>query len=194
MGTRALGAGTGTVNVIVSESLARQLNGQAIGAKLFFRSQPHVVIGVVGDVKQENYRDDDLPAVYIPPNTFDSFESLILRFLRALPSPPLRFGKPFRSSTQRSSSPRFIQLRRCWSAHWRPKYSGLAVLSCSVRRQCSWPWQDYTRLVDGQPINDVRSARFASRSARARRILPDCWAGTRLSRRSLASSSGCHSR
>jgi hypothetical protein len=58
------------------------LNGQALGAQLFFgsRSLPHVVIGVVGDVKQENYRDDDLPAVYIPPNTFDSFESLILRF------------------------------------------------------------------------------------------------------------------
>jgi putative ABC transport system permease protein len=76
------GLGTGTVNVIVSESLARQLNGQALGAQLFFgsRSLPHVVIGVVGDVKQENYRDDDLPAVYIPPNTFDSFESLILRF------------------------------------------------------------------------------------------------------------------
>jgi putative ABC transport system permease protein len=76
------GLGTGTVNVIVSESLARQLNGQALGAKLFFgsRSQPHLVVGVVGDVKQENYRDDDLPAVYIPPNTFDSFESLILRF------------------------------------------------------------------------------------------------------------------
>ena len=72
--------GTGTVNVIVSESLARQLNGQALGAKLFFGSLPCVVIGVVGDVKQENYRDDDLPAVYIPPNTFDSFESLILRF------------------------------------------------------------------------------------------------------------------
>jgi putative ABC transport system permease protein len=76
------GLGTGTVNVIVSESLARQLNGQALGAKLFFgsRSQPHLVVGVVGDVKQENYRDDDLPAVYIPPNTFDSFESLLLRF------------------------------------------------------------------------------------------------------------------
>jgi predicted permease len=72
--------GTGTVNVIVSESLARQLNGQALGAKLFFASLPHVVIGVVGDVKQENYRDDDLPAVYIPPNTFDAFESLLLRF------------------------------------------------------------------------------------------------------------------
>jgi predicted permease len=72
--------GTGSVNMIVSESLARQLNGQVLGAKLSFASLPHVVIGVVGDVKQENYRDDDLPAVYIPPNTFDSFESLILRF------------------------------------------------------------------------------------------------------------------
>jgi predicted permease len=73
------GPGTGTVNVIVSESLARQLNGQALGAKLFLGAQPHLVVGVVGNVKQENYRDDDLPAVYIPPNTFDSFESLILR-------------------------------------------------------------------------------------------------------------------
>jgi putative ABC transport system permease protein len=74
--------GPGTVNVIVSESLARQLNRQALGAKLFYgsRAQPHLVIGVVEDVKQENYRDDDLPAVYIPPNTFDSFERLILRF------------------------------------------------------------------------------------------------------------------
>jgi predicted permease len=71
--------GTGAVNVIVSESLARQLNGQALGAKLFFGAQAHLVVGVVGDVKQENYRDGDLPAVYIPPNTFDSFESLILR-------------------------------------------------------------------------------------------------------------------
>ena len=66
--------------MIVSESLARQLNGQALGAKLFFGSLPHLVVGVVGDVKQENYRDDDLPAVYIPPNTFDTVESLILRF------------------------------------------------------------------------------------------------------------------
>jgi putative ABC transport system permease protein len=74
------GLGTGTVNVIVSESLARQLNGQALGAKLFFGAQPHLVVGIVGDVKQENHRDDDLPAVYIPPNTFDSVESLILRF------------------------------------------------------------------------------------------------------------------
>ena len=74
------GLGTGTVNVIVSESLARQLNGQALGAKLFVGSQPNLVIGVVGDVTQENYRDHDLPAVYIPPNTFDSFESLLLRF------------------------------------------------------------------------------------------------------------------
>jgi predicted permease len=74
------GLGTGTVNVIVSESLARQLNSQALGVKLFFGSQPCLVVGVVGDVKQENYRDDDLPAVYFPPNTFDSFESLILRF------------------------------------------------------------------------------------------------------------------
>ena len=73
------GVGTRTVNVIVSESLARQLNGQGLGAKLFFGAQAHLVVGVVGDVKQENYRDDDLPAVYIPPNTFDSFESLILR-------------------------------------------------------------------------------------------------------------------
>jgi hypothetical protein len=74
----------GTVNVVVSESLARQLNGGAVGAKLFFgsRKQPHLVIGVVGDVKQENYRDDDLPAIYIPPNVFDAFESLILRFSR----------------------------------------------------------------------------------------------------------------
>jgi predicted permease len=71
--------GVGTVNVIVSESLARQLNGQALGAKLFFGSQPCLVIGVVGDVTQENYRDHDLPAVYFPPNTFDSVESLILR-------------------------------------------------------------------------------------------------------------------
>jgi predicted permease len=71
--------GTGAVNVIVSESLARQLNGPALGARLSFGSLPHVVVGVVGDVKQENYRDGDLPAVYIPPNTFDSFESLILR-------------------------------------------------------------------------------------------------------------------
>jgi putative ABC transport system permease protein len=71
--------GTGTVNVIVSESLARQLNGQALGAKLFFGSLPHVVVGVVGDVKQENYRDQDLPAIYFAPNTFDSVESLILR-------------------------------------------------------------------------------------------------------------------
>jgi hypothetical protein len=72
---------TGTVNVIVSESLARQLNHPALGATLFFgsRSQPHLVIGVVGDVTQENYRDHDLPAIYIPPNTLDSFESLILR-------------------------------------------------------------------------------------------------------------------
>ena len=52
---------------------------QKRGAKLFFGAQAHLVVGVVGDVKQENYRDDDLPAVYIPPNTFDSFESLILR-------------------------------------------------------------------------------------------------------------------
>jgi putative ABC transport system permease protein len=76
------GPGTGTVNVIVSESLARQLNGHAPGAKLFFGSgsQPCLVVGVVGDVKQENYRDYDLPAVYFPPNTFDSVESLILRF------------------------------------------------------------------------------------------------------------------
>ena len=73
------GLGTRTVNVIVSESLARQLNGQALGAKLFFGAQPCLVVGVVGDVKQENYRDDDLPAVYIPPNTFDTFESLIFR-------------------------------------------------------------------------------------------------------------------
>jgi putative ABC transport system permease protein len=72
---------TGTpVSVVVSESLARQLNGQALGAKLLlFGSQPHLVVGVVENVKQENYRDDDLPAVYIPPNTFDSFEALILR-------------------------------------------------------------------------------------------------------------------
>jgi putative ABC transport system permease protein len=73
---------TGTVNVIVSESLARQLDRPALGAKLFFGSQqqPHVVIGIVGDVTQENYRDHALPAIYVPPNTFDSFESLILRF------------------------------------------------------------------------------------------------------------------
>ncbi len=70
---------TGTVNVIVSESLARQLNRPALGAKLLFASQPHVVVGVVGDVTQENYRDHDLPAIYIPPNSFESFESLILR-------------------------------------------------------------------------------------------------------------------
>jgi putative ABC transport system permease protein len=72
----------GTVNVIVSESLARQLDRPALGAKLFFgsRQQPHLVIGVVGDVTQENYRDHALPALYVPPNTFDSFESLILRF------------------------------------------------------------------------------------------------------------------
>jgi putative ABC transport system permease protein len=74
--------GTGTVNVVVSESLARQLNRRAVGEKLFYgpRKQPHLVIGVVEDVKQENYRDDDLPAVYILPNVFDAFESLILRF------------------------------------------------------------------------------------------------------------------
>jgi putative ABC transport system permease protein len=71
---------TGTVNVIVSESLARQLNRQALGAKLFFGSQPQLVIGVVGDVTQENYSDHALPAIYFPTNTFDSFESLILRF------------------------------------------------------------------------------------------------------------------
>ena len=70
---------TGTVNVIVSESLARQLNRPALGVTLFFGSQPHVVIGVVGDVTQENYRDHDLPTVYIAPNSFDLFESLILR-------------------------------------------------------------------------------------------------------------------
>jgi predicted permease len=74
-------SGTGyPVNVIVSESFARQLNGPALGAKLLlFGSQPHLVVGVVEDVRQENYRDDNLPAVYIPPNTFDSFESLVLR-------------------------------------------------------------------------------------------------------------------
>lgn len=73
--------GTGTVNVVVSESLARQLNREALGATLFFGSpaQPHVVVGVVGDVTQENYRDHDLPAIYIAANTFDTFESLILR-------------------------------------------------------------------------------------------------------------------
>jgi putative ABC transport system permease protein len=65
--------------VIVSESLARQLNRPALGATLYFASRPSVVIGVVGDVTQENYRDHDLPAIYIPPNTLDSFESLILR-------------------------------------------------------------------------------------------------------------------
>jgi predicted lysophospholipase L1 biosynthesis ABC-type transport system permease subunit len=37
------------------------------------------VIGVVEDVTQENYRDHDLPAIYIAPNAFDSFESLVLR-------------------------------------------------------------------------------------------------------------------
>jgi putative ABC transport system permease protein len=72
--------GTGTVNVIISESLAHQLNAQALGATLFFGSQPHVVIGIVGDVTHENYRDHDLPAIYVAPNTFDAFESLILRF------------------------------------------------------------------------------------------------------------------
>lgn len=71
--------GTGTVNVIVSESLTRQLNGAALGARLFFSSQPHLVVGVVGDVTQENYRQNDLPAIYIPSNTFDSVESVILR-------------------------------------------------------------------------------------------------------------------
>lgn len=71
--------GTGTVNVIVSESLARQLGGQVLGAKLFFASQPHLVVGVVGDVTHENYRENDLPALYIPANTFDSFEALLLR-------------------------------------------------------------------------------------------------------------------
>ena len=100
-----------------------------------------------------------------------------------------RFGKPSRSSTRQSSSPRFIPWLR-----WRPKHSGLAVLSYSVRRPCSWPWQDSTRLVDGRPISDARSAPFASRWARARRILLNCWDETRLSRRSLASSSACHSR
>jgi putative ABC transport system permease protein len=71
----------GTVNVIVSESLARRLNRPAPGATLLWgpQRQPHLVIGVVGDVAQENYRDHALPAVYFPPNTFDSFESLIVR-------------------------------------------------------------------------------------------------------------------
>ena len=72
--------GTGPVNVIVSESLARQFNRPALSATLFFGSQPHVVVGVVGDVAQENYRDHDLSTIYIVPNTFDTFESLILRF------------------------------------------------------------------------------------------------------------------
>ncbi len=72
--------GSGTVNVIVSESLARQMNGQALGAKLFYGPQPHLVVGIVGDVSQEDYRDHELPAIYIAPNTYDTFESLILRF------------------------------------------------------------------------------------------------------------------
>jgi predicted permease len=71
---------SGAVNVIVSESLARQMNGAALGAKLFFASQPHLVVGVVGDVTHEDYRQNDLPVLYIPANTFDSFESLLLRF------------------------------------------------------------------------------------------------------------------
>jgi predicted permease len=73
----------GAVKVIVSESLARQMNGAALGAQLLFGSrspQPHIVVGVVGDVTHEDYRQNDVPVLYIPANTFDSFESLILRF------------------------------------------------------------------------------------------------------------------
>ena len=72
----------GAVNVIVSESLARQINGPALGAQLLFgsRSQPRIVVGVVGDVTHEDYRQNDVPVLYIPANTFDALESLILRF------------------------------------------------------------------------------------------------------------------
>jgi predicted lysophospholipase L1 biosynthesis ABC-type transport system permease subunit len=38
------------------------------------------VVGVVGDVTHEDYRQNDVPVLYIPANTFDSLESLILRF------------------------------------------------------------------------------------------------------------------
>ncbi len=76
---RAWIPGTGPVNVIVSEALARQVGGPVIGASLFFGPQAHRVVGVVGDVAQENYRDSELPTIYIVANTFDSLESLVLR-------------------------------------------------------------------------------------------------------------------
>ncbi|MBK9239855.1 MAG: hypothetical protein IPL75_06245 [Acidobacteria bacterium] len=40
---------------------------------------PYLVVGVVGDVTHEDYRENDLPAVYIPSNTFDSIQSLLVR-------------------------------------------------------------------------------------------------------------------
>jgi hypothetical protein len=63
---------------------------------------------------------------------------------------------------------------------WVPRAYGTGtvnvIVSESLARQLNGQAlgakQDCTRLVDGQPINDVRSARFASRSARARRTLP----------------------
>lgn len=70
---------SGSVNVVVSESLARQLGDEVLGAKLIFASQPYLVVGVVGDVTHEDYRENDLPAVYIPSNTFDSIQSLLVR-------------------------------------------------------------------------------------------------------------------
>lgn len=117
---RAWIPGTGPVNVTVSEALARQVGGPVIGASLFFGPQAHRVVGVVGDVAQENY-DSELPTIYIVANTSISLRALSCDCRQALRCRRLRSRRLSSTSTRRLSSPAFARSYHFSGAPWQLK-------------------------------------------------------------------------